>query len=141
MQSWSRLPTSLGSLIPPEPHSTCVSLPTWSDVHGIALEDPKVLGQLKMTYPRMWIHESIVKVRLLCVLCISQDIYGSEFLRDKWTDASNLQLPSSPPSSNKNTPTLPPNAPSSSPPPTSPPSLTHGSTPTPLPPLQPTPPL
>ena len=56
--------TVLSSPIPPlAPHAISVCLPTWKDNVGYAEGEKRVVDSMVTGYPRMFIHQSIQKVR------------------------------------------------------------------------------
>ena len=55
-------PPALGQPVPPTRHAVSVQMPTWKDMCGMALGEPRVKAAQQIGYPRSFIHPDIKEV-------------------------------------------------------------------------------
>lgn len=55
-------PPALGYPVPPTRHAVSVQMPTWNDMCGMALGEPRVKAAQQIGYPRSFLHPDIKKV-------------------------------------------------------------------------------
>ena len=53
---------ALGYPVPPTRHAVSVQMPTWKDMCGMALGEPRVKAAQQIGYPRSFLHPDIKKV-------------------------------------------------------------------------------
>lgn len=55
-------PPAFGHPVPPTRHAVSVQMPTWRDMCGMALGEPRVKAAQQIGYPRSFIHPDIKEV-------------------------------------------------------------------------------